>query len=988
MHKNLYISRQILRLFVLTLISLSSITAKAQRFAPHLFEGSDLNQMKQWVDSTYQSMTTEQRLAQLIMPIIYPSSKEQTILQEEARIRKHAWGGILYQKGLIREQITMNRRLQDVAQTPMLIALDGEWGLYMRLKDAPRFPRNYGLGLNGDKQLIYNYAREVARQCRLMGIHINFAPDVDVNINPYNPVIGTRSFGDNPKVVAEMSLAYAQGLEDGGILSCAKHFPGHGDTNQDSHKTLPTVHASKQRINEVELKPFKAYINQGFGGVMTAHLNIPAYEQEAIPSSLSYKLCTELLQEKLGFQGLIFTDGLEMQGVLKGKIKRIGLHAILAGNDMLLGPHNPEQYLHELQEAYAQGELPPSLIEEKVKKILAYKWRLIIQNVGQKLSASQIKNKIWSEDCEDLQDKLWNKSLHFLKGDAQTFSDQGSKQSAIAYISIGRRYARPSFEPKRGKMFGKIFYFRWEDFKKRSLRFRKKFPTIYLNVFSKGKVSLKEINRLASRHQLNLIYYNSPFSLNKQALRRTKAKSIVLASEGAREAQDAVLRLIASTPKLKKKDTQPIDDNDDSDPTANMSLDAKKREEEISGKHIRVLDSLALDGIEQGAYPSCQVYVSLRGKVLHNQAYGHYTWKPSDQVVNLQSVYDLASITKALATTPALMLLVGDGKINIHKPLHYYLPKFRGSKVGYVRLKELLFHEAGLPSGLPFYVGLLEPNSPSAYWRKLLANIDDNPQNIFDSKYISRSYTADCSLPFARDIYISPRFKPIILKAIADIELKRRGKYKYSDLSFVLLQQVIETVTGESLDRFLKRRLYDPIGAKVCFRPLEKGISIDQVVPTQKDSLLRKQVIRGTVDDETAACLGGVSGNAGLFASASELAKVCQLILNKGSWKGKQLIPERVIEQFCTTKSKDSHRALGFDCPRPRIHNTAESMPANSIGHLGFTGTSFWIDRDNDLIYIFLSNRTFPSRKNKILLHENYRPRILQLVYDRVIDTK
>lgn len=409
------------------------------RYPKVLFKDVNQKAMTHWVDSVFKTLTTEEQLAQLIMPIVYPSKDAQAIIKEEQRFSKFKWGGILYQKGLMAHQLIMNKRLQQTNSIPLLIALDGEWGLYMRLKDAPRFPRNLGLGLAGDAQILYEYGREIARECRLMGIHINFAPTVDVNINPLNPVIGSRSFGSTPSVVSQLSEAYALGLEDGGVLSVAKHFPGHGDTSEDSHKTLPIVQATRKRLELVELAPFKHYINSGLGGIMTAHLRVPALENRSIPSSLSPNVCTDLLKKDLGFQGLILTDGLEMEGVQTQSLGDIGVAALLAGNDILLGPASPEAQLNNLVLAYWDGRLPAKLIEEKVRKVLAYKYRLIISERPSTATAETINKLIWTSSAKNLQQKLWMQSLYTIHKapEAQALLNS-NKIQRIAVLDYGK----------------------------------------------------------------------------------------------------------------------------------------------------------------------------------------------------------------------------------------------------------------------------------------------------------------------------------------------------------------------------------------------------------------------------------------------------------------------------------------------------------------------------------------------------------------------
>ena len=409
------------------------------RYPKVLFKDVNQKAMNHWVDSVFKTLTTEEQLAQLIMPIVNPSQDTQAIKREEQRFSKFKWGGILYQKGLMAHQLVMNKRLQQTNSIPLLIALDGEWGLYMRLKDAPRFPRNLGLGLAGDAQMLYEYGREIARECRLMGIHVNFAPTVDVNINPLNPVIGSRSFGSTPSVVSQLSEAYALGLEDGGVLSVAKHFPGHGDTSEDSHKTLPIVQATRKRLELVELTPFKHYINSGLGGIMTAHLRVPALENRSIPSSLSPNVCTDLLKKDLGFQGLIFTDGLEMEGVQTQSLGDIGVAALLAGNDILLGPSSPEAQTNNLVLAYWAGRLPAKLIEEKVRKVLAYKYRLIISERSSTATAETINKLIWTSSAKNLQQKLWMNSLYtiYKAPEAQALLNS-NKIQRIAVLDYGK----------------------------------------------------------------------------------------------------------------------------------------------------------------------------------------------------------------------------------------------------------------------------------------------------------------------------------------------------------------------------------------------------------------------------------------------------------------------------------------------------------------------------------------------------------------------
>ena len=477
------------------------------RYPKVLFKDVNQKAMTHWVDSVFKTLNTEEQLAQLIMPIVYPSQNTQDIKREEQRFSKFKWGGILYQKGLMAHQLIMNKRLQQTNSIPLLIALDGEWGLYMRLKDAPRFPRNLGLGLAGDAQMLYEYGREIARECRLMGIHVNFAPTVDVNINPLNPVIGSRSFGSTPSIVSQLSEAYALGLEDGGILSVAKHFPGHGDTSEDSHKTLPIVQATRKRLELVELAPFKHYINSGLGGIMTAHLRVPALETRSIPSSLSPNVCTDLLKKDLGFQGLIFTDGLEMEGVQTQSLGDIGVAALLAGNDILLGPASPEAQLNNLVLAYWDGRLPAKLIEEKVRKVLAYKYRLIISERPSTATAETINKLIWTSSAKNLQQKLWMHSLYTIHKapEAQALLNS-NKIQRIAVLDYGKSGFEVTQTPITGRN-GQIINFLDLPSLQQSY---KDYDLIVINSYTTQRLP-ETIMAIANKRPTILNLYTTPF---------------------------------------------------------------------------------------------------------------------------------------------------------------------------------------------------------------------------------------------------------------------------------------------------------------------------------------------------------------------------------------------------------------------------------------------------------------------------------------------
>lgn len=974
--QHLYTCKAVLRASLLALpFVLGSLSvAKAQSLPKYLFDKTDKAKMKHWADSVYRSLSKEEQLSQLIMPIIYPSSDPSAIAREEQRIRTNKWGGILYQKGYLAEQVAMNSRLQQASKTPMLIALDGEWGLYMRLKDAPRYPRNLGLGLNKEDKALYSYGREIARQCRLVGIHVNFAPTVDVNINPRNPVIGSRSFGGDAETVAQMSLAYAMGLEDGGVLSVAKHFPGHGDTSEDSHKTLPLVSANRKRLNEVELAPFRSYFNVGLGGVMTAHLRIPALESSGVPSSLSRKITTDLLQGEMGFGGLVFTDGLEMQGVHAGAKGDVGVAALKAGNDILLGPRSAEAQLSALLRAVESGELNSEEIKRKVMKVLYYKYRLIVSQPKQTASATEVKFRVWTKEADMQMRSLWQKSLYYLKRKPEEDAKlRRGDYKRIAVVQIGQNPTSSPRLPRSTSDGIKIDYFSWAGFEPKA----KDYDYILVHSFTTS-VPADALARLASQRPLSLVYYSTPFKV-KYASWMSSLSSVILTMEAAREAQEAVLSLLTgeviATPQL-----SPTEDATSDDPTANMTkrpetttTPSKATTSLIPSLYRQVnatklndkVDAIVREALGKGAFPGCQVYVAQHGKTILNKSYGTLEGSPSRRVTN-ETIYDVASVSKALATTPAIMLLLDEKKLSLTDRVEKHLPELSGSFAGSVSIKNLLLHQSGLAPGLPFF-------------KNLLAQTDTEGR-----PYYSHKREGEYNLAVAQSLFISPSARTLVVDMLRSAKAYRLGQYVYSDLNFILLGMIAERASGLSLDTYLVKKLFNPLSANLYYNPLSEGIALEEIAPAQRYDELRGTKIRGYVDDESAACLGGVAGNAGIFARAEELAKVAQLILDKGKYKGKQVISEAIVKQFLSARGIGSVRTLGFIRPQwgKQANQAAESASSEAVGHYGFTGTAVWIDPKDGLVFVFLSNRTYTGRGNTVLARERYRPRLHQAIYD------
>ncbi len=941
----------------------------------------DKESMNRWVDSVMLTLTPQEKMAQLIMPMIYPTTQAHALKKHESDVQKYRWGGILYQKGLLTEQRSMDQRLQQLSKIPLLITLDGEWGLYMRLKDAPRYPRNMGLGANANEQMLYDYGREVARQCRLMGIHADFAPVLDVNNNPHNPVIGTRSFGANPQTVARCAIAYARGLEDGGVLSVGKHFPGHGNTNQDSHKTLPTIRATKEQLAETELVPFQQYIDEGLEGMMVAHLRVPSLDPSGTPTSLSGKVVNDLLREEMGFEGLVFTDAMAMAGAQFKGAHANSVMALLAGNDILLAPTNPIQTLQELTDAYRRGVLKDTLINDRCRRILSYKYKLIIEPNVHPLSPQEVTRQVNSPAAKKLQERLWLQSIHFQKPNPTLLQALRSGDfKRIAIVTVGGN--TNTIYPMRFKLHHKADVFplaaeRGRDTQK-LIEKLKGYDLVLVALYSAKGITWNTLSQIAQNQPLVLTNFASPYLTDKMPQLVQKAAAVAQAYEHCPEAEEAAVEALYKDPEKEQ-------------PLARKKAFSVPGLEIVPYESLNKLDEIAEEGIRTGAFPGCQILVIKGNEIVYDKSFGTQAGKADNHPVTADTYYDLASLTKACATTPAIMHLVSQGKISLSGTLGGYVPRFRNTPLELITLRQLLLHEAGLIPTINFYTDLIDTTSyPSPLisfssrsgYVKFTSGSWGNPNFNFLESLVQGSPDGKHKLRMAEGIYVADAFKDMMMQRITRTQLLTQGIYRYSDISFVLLQQVVEEVSKMPLDEYVQKYIFGPIGANLYFNPESHGVKLSQIAPAQIDNFLRKQELRGTVDDETAACMGGVAGNAGLYGNTHELAKLMQLYLKSGKWKRKQIIKRDVFDTFITETGVGKRRNLGFDKPRANANYVADSASPATFGHTGFTGTCFWIDPNAEMAFIFLSNRTYPNRWNNQLMNKNYRRRLHQAAYD------
>lgn len=811
--------KRLLSIAVFTIFYLSTATAQ------NLLGYVAADDMNHWVDSVMKKLSPDERLGQLIMPLYYmPEYTAANRATIEKEIKEYHLGGILFSKGTRKSQNQYVDYAQQLSKQetglPLLIAADAEWGTAMRLKDGLRFPMNKDLAMIDPAirdSMLYQYGLAMAEELHNTGVQISFAPVLDINSNPKNPIIGARSFGADQKVVTSCGLSYASGLEDGGVMAVAKHFPGHGDTDVDSHKQLPLLSHSAERMRNFEMQPFHDYSRAGFGGIMTAHLEVPSLEPtKGMPATASKKILTDELRTRMGFNGLVFTDGLAMEGARK--YPDICVKALNAGVDILLQPTPMDASWKQLKAAIKQGTLKQKTIDEKCRRVLTWKYALIVGQERQKLLYPSVKP---SASPKEVSDRLY------------------------ALVKAG----------------------------------------------NPGNASM-----LADHN------YQDPTEENTKA--NTSSNT-------------------SNTPAVVVKNP--------TIPAGPSPYDG--------------IDRMVLEAIKQGAMPGCQILAIHKGEIIYNKSFGtlgpvdgndnQLDWLAGVQVNN-NTLYDLASISKASATVPAVLLAMKEYKLKLTDRITKWLPELKGTNYARVTLQDLLYHESGLRDFYPFY--------------------KDFPEITPDIR------------------------EKEMIKTIASLKPKRKqGRYLYSCLNFVLLRYIVERLSDQRLDEYIQQRLDPFFNEELCFLPLNKGVDLSQIAPTEVDNTVRNRLVHGTVHDEIGEWAGGVEGNSGLFGNATALARIVMLMKNEGAENGKQYLDKDLCHQFITQRSPRSRRNLGFDrqvASGEKLGTMAPEASAKTWGHTGFTGTCFWVDPEKDLVYIFLSNRICPSRNNAAWSQSSIRSRV------------
>jgi len=959
-----------------------SLTLFAQEAVSPL-DTSDVELQKIWVDSTYNALSLKEKIGQLYMVQVFSNQDAATKKIILNQITANHIGGVIYSNGGPVRQVQLNNELQAASKIPLLVGMDAEWGLSMRLDSTYAFPWNMTLGAVKDLDLIRQTGVQIGEHCKRIGVHFNFAPVVDINTNPKNPIIGNRSFGEEKEEVTKRALALMEGMQSVGVLANAKHFPGHGDTSSDSHKTLPTINFSAKRIDSLELYPYKKLISNGLSSVMVAHLNVPNLDSRPdYPSSLSYPIVTDLLKEKLGFKGLIFTDALSMKGASNfSSPGEIDLQAFLAGNDVMLMSNDVAQGIDALQKAVESGVISEKRLAHSVKKILSAKYKVGLHQFAP-IDTTNLVGDLNRQKDDLLYEKLMENAITLVQNKKNVLPLKNLELHKIAYVNMGDADAKPFVNSLNKYTQVDVVNSKNLDALITSL---KNYNTVIIgfhksnaNPWKSYQFTDKELvwlYEIARTNNVILSVFAKPYALNDFKTFEN-FESILMAYQNSPIAQQKAAQIIFGS--LPAKGILPVSCGINFKAGDGFSTTSLERltyglpeSVGMDATRLQKIDSIANYAISEQMTPGIQLLVARNGKVIYEKSFGYHTYKKASEVT-FKTLYDVASLTKILATLPLLMELVDSGVIGLDSSLGDLLPSYINTNKEAITVQEMLSHFAQLKPWIPFYISTLD-------------SVSQKPNPKFYRENQSKKFP----IKINEQLYLRKDFRDSIQNQIINSELLEEQEYRYSDLPYYILKSIIEKHYNLPLDALVQQHFYKSLGANhTTYKPLEK-FNKYQITPTEIDDYFRYDTVQGDVHDMGAAMQGGIGGHAGLFSNANDVAKLMQMYLQEGVYGGKRYFSTNTFRAFntCHYCDEDNRRGIGFDKPQLEDEGpTCGCLSMTSFGHSGFTGTYAWADPEEEIVYVFLANRTFPKSEPNQLSKENIRTDIQRLIYESIIE--
>ena len=961
-----------------------------------------------WADSVFESLSPQERIGQLFMIHGYSNWNEKNMRYFETLLKNYNVGGIIFFQGGPGRHVALMRRVADLTKTPMWYGIDGEWGAAMRLDSLISFPRQMTLGAVQDNMLLYQFGQALGTQCKSLGIHINFAPVLDLNNNPNNPVINSRSLGEKSSLVISKGYQISKGLQANAVMAVGKHFPGHGDTDTDSHHDLPILNHSYQHLMTNEIEPFRVLAQRGIWGMMTGHLQVPSLDKD-LPASLSPRIVNGLLRDTLGFEGITFTDALNMKAVA-GKIEHHYVKAFLAGNDVLLFPEAIQEAIQQIREAVSAGTISQGDIDKRVKKILRYKFML---GANQRHAVvSDYQKRISDNHYEALCQTLVKSSVTTLKNNDKVLPVKDVSPKKLVVVSLGEDDS--SVFGERMAKYGDIPSVRINVKNGITSKDKRLLDNANLVVMavhaSVGHVAQNyrvtpEITRickeLSQAYNTVLAYMGNPYALSDWEGIISRSKGIMLVYENNNRSQDilaqAVMGGVATNGRLPISVGDVFSSGDGVNTPKNRLGFTSYINLGLNETYLKKADSLVLNAIELEATPGAQVMVVKDGYVVYEKSYGNHTYNKNRDVLS-DDIYDVASVTKVVATLPEFMGMSETGEAKLNDRLGDLLPFLQNSNKAEIRIDEMLRHQSGLPGYIPFQRFTYDTTTYEDFYsrkksREYSIQVDEWHYASNKAKPYHWLYAQQQDLlhntKVADKMFVHESFKDTVISRLIKTPLLEEKNYRYSDLAFYFLKELMEERSGQTLDRLATDDLFAPLGMnKTAYNPLEHGFKTADIVPTENDLLFRKQLLHGYVHDQGAALLGGVGGHAGVFSNSNDLAKIMQMYLNGGVYGGRRYLTTATIDYFTQNIEDGNRRAMGFDKPEldtTKIGPTCWEVSPESFGHTGFTGTMVWADPTYNLIYIFLSNRVYPQAWNIKLLEMDVRTNVQQAIYESIL---
>jgi len=913
----------------ITFISLLFVMGCSQIFSPNI---SKAKPIQHW-----SKLSLHEKVAQMIMVRIrgdFYHSDHWYRKSLKKWITEDGIGGVISFGGSIHGTFYNIQTFQEWSKIPLLVAADYERGLGQWMHGATLFPSNMAVAATGNTDLSYKQGQVTAIEANAIGVHITLAPVMDVNNNPENPIINFRSYSDDPQMVIDFGNAFIKGVQDGGIYACAKHFPGHGNTNTDSHSSLPTIKGNREQLESVELKPFKSAIENGVKMVMVGHIAMPGLDPSNDPASYSKLITTGLLRDEWGFDGLIITDGMEMGGLTESTwAGESAIRAVEAGADILLLPIDVAQTINALVGAVEAGRISESRINSSIKRIWTAKKELGVFSSTHLKRWALVEDNIGLPAHSKIADIIAEKSITIVKNENNRLPLKPQKIKNITHIIMSTDEGVPDIlksylwdvnntHPSVDEIYvtQPISKLRTAEIVAQAKKSNQTIVTLLVRIRMDKGISTIDSTHAELMNQLDK--ENVPFvvfSFGSPYLPAYEYLDVYVCVYGyGIVSQKAAANVLWGRKKATGK--LPIDLNKKLIRGAGIISENHSGFEDSKNllnldNAWAVIDSAIKDKITPGA----QVFIAKNGEIVSSRGFGFQTYDNNSPPIDETSIYDIASLTKVLATTPIAMKLIAQKKLGLDQTVSQFFPKFKKNHKDDITIRHLLTHSSGLKPFIEFF------------------KFDPLPSSDEIVEYIIQS----------------------------DLDFIPGEKYQYSDLGIIILKEIIEEVSQRKLDELAHSWLFRPLGMNSTFFIPSIEIS-KKIVPTEIDNIYRNRLLQGEVHDENAHLLGGVSGHAGVFSTASDIGQYAQMMLNNGLWRGRRIFKSEQVDQFTELHNLpiDSERTLGWDTPSQNGKSSAgDYFSTSTFGHLGYTGTSLWVDPKNEIIVVLLTNRVHPSRE-------------------------